>query len=325
MANNIGRERTTPAERKRNVSGTVGLIGIGLMGAALARRLLDAGYQVVGFDVDAARREALGEMGGEPVGSVAEVARRAPLTLIAVMTIAQVEDVVEGKGGLIESAVAGTQPMALCTSTCDPGRVEALAERAAARGFIFLDTPVSGTSKQVLEGDGFGLIAGDKQAADSAAAIIKVIYPRSQYLGPAGNGSKTKLAINHILGLNRIALAEGLVFAETMGLDLTSFLAAARQSAAYSQIMDVKGGKMVAGDFEPVGRLVQHLKDIRAMLPEAESRGQELPFLSLLHDVVEAGVSHGDGGRDNSIAIEEIRRRKTNASGGQKTGATGGE
>lgn len=304
------------------MSGTVGLIGIGLMGTALARRLIDAGYQVVGFDVDAARRKGLAEMGGAPVDSVAEVARRAPLTLIAVMTIAQVEEVVEGKGGLIESAAAGTRPIALCTSTCDPGRIAALAERAAARGFIFLDTPVSGTSKQVLEGDGFGLIAGDKQAADSAAAVIKVIYPRSQYLGPAGDGSKTKLAINHILGLNRVALAEGLVFAETMGLDLNTFLVAARQSAAYSQIMDVKGGKMIAGDFEPVGKLSQHLKDIRTMLPEAAQRGQELPFLSLLREVVEAGVSHGDGERDNSITIEEIRRRKT---GEKKTGATGGE
>ncbi len=307
------------------MSGTVGLVGIGLMGTALARRLLDAGYQVVGFDVEAARRGELARMGGDPVDSVAAVARRAPLTLIAVMTIAQVEEVVEGKGGLIESAGAGTQPMALCASTCDPGRIEALAERAMQRGYTFLDTPVSGTSKQVLEGDGFGLIAGDKQAADAAAAVIKVIYPRSQYLGPVGNGSKTKLAINHILGLNRVALAEGLVFAETMGLDLTTFLAAARQSAAWSQIMDVKGDKMIAGDFAPVGKLSQHLKDIRTMLPEAASRGQQLPFLSLLREVVEAGVSHGDGERDNSITIEEIRRRKASANGGRKTGATGGE
>jgi 3-hydroxyisobutyrate dehydrogenase len=292
------------------VSGPVGLIGIGLMGTALARRLIDAGYDVAGFDVDAARRAAFAALGGAPVESVAEVARRAPLTLIAVMTTAQVEDVVEGKGGLIESADGDTPHIALCTSTCEPDRIEALAARAAARGFVFLDTPVSGTSRQVLEGDGFGLIAGDRKAADNVAEVLKVIYPRSQYLGPAGAASKTKLAINHILGLNRVALAEGLVFAETMGLDLPSFLAAARQSAAYSQIMDVKGDRMIAGDFAPVGKLSQHLKDIRTMLAEATRRGQELPFLSLLREVVEAAERHGDGGRDNSITIEEIRRRK---------------
>jgi 3-hydroxyisobutyrate dehydrogenase-like beta-hydroxyacid dehydrogenase len=302
---------------------TVGLIGIGLMGTALARRLIDAGYHVVGFDVDAARREEFASLGGAPVDNVAEVARRAPLTLIAVMTTAQVEDVVEGKGGLIESINSDTPHTALCTSTCEPDRIEALAARAAARGFVFLDTPVSGTSRQVLEGDGFGLIGGDGKAADSAAEVLKIIYPRSQYLGPAGAATKTKLAINHILGLNRVALAEGLVFAETMGLDLPSFLAAARQSAAYSQIMNVKGDKMIAGDFEPVGKLSQHLKDIRTMLPEATRRGQQLPFLSLLREVVEAGVGHGDGDRDNSITIEEIRRRKTSVDE-NKAGAAGG-
>lgn len=307
------------------MSGTVGLIGIGLMGTALARRLLDAGYRVVGFDVDPARRAAFAAMGGEPADSVADVARSAPLTLIAVMTIAQVEEVVEGKGGLIESAGRGAQPMALCTSTCDPDRIAALSQRAAQRGFVFLDTPVSGTSKQVLEGDGFGLIAGDQKAADSAAADIQVIYPRSQYLGAAGNASKTKLAINHILGLNRVALAEGLVFAETMGLDPASFLAAARQSAAYSQIMDVKGGKMIDGDFTPVSKVSQHLKDIRAMLGEAAQGGQELPFLSLLAEVVEACERRGEGERDNAITIEEIRRRKTAGAGQKKTGAAGGQ
>ena len=228
------------------MTGTIGLIGIGLMGTALAQRLIDAGYRVVGFDIDPARREAFARMGGEPVDSISEVASRAPLALIAVMTTAQVEEVVEGQGGLIESASPSAQPIALCTSTCEPDRIEALATRAAMRGFTFLDTPVSGTSRQVLDGDGFGLIAGDRKAADAAADVLKVIYPRCQYLGPAGNATKTKLAINHILGLNRVALAEGLVFAETMGLDSPHFLAAARLSAAYSQIMDVKGDKMIA-------------------------------------------------------------------------------
>ncbi len=311
------------------MTGTVGLIGIGLMGTALAQRLIDGGYRVAGFDIDPDRREAFARMGGEPVDSISEVACRAPLALIAVMTTAQVEDVVEGQGGLIESASPGTQPIALCTSTCEPDRIEALANRAATRGFTFLDTPVSGTSRQVLDGEGFGLIAGDRKAADAADDVLKVIYPRSQYLGPAGNATKTKLAINHILGLNRVALAEGLVFAETMGLDLPRFLAGARQSAAYSQIMDVKGDKMIAGDFAPVGKLSQHLKDIHAMLAEAKRRGQELPFLLLLREIVETCERHGEGGRDNSVTIEEIRRRRTtceaNVHDRIRKGTTGGQ
>lgn len=290
--------------------GDVGLIGIGLMGSVLARRLLDAGYGVIGFDIAPARRDELKRLGGEPVESVAEVARRCQIYLIAVMTIGQVEEVVEGKGGLIEAGDAKTPRIALCTSTCEPARIEALAARAAARGLAFLDTPVSGTSQQVLHGDGYGLIAGDRKGAEAAAPVLNVIYPRNQFLGPAGAGTKTKLAINHILGLNRVALAEGLVFAETLGLDLESFLVAARQSAAYSQIMDIKGSKMITGDFAPVSKVSQHLKDVRTMLGEAKKRGQTLPFLSVLADVLTACERHGDGERDNAITIDEIRRRK---------------
>ena len=288
---------------------TVGLIGIGLMGTALARRLLDSGFQVVGFDVDPAKRAALETMGGEAAESLAEVAERCQRWLIAVMTIGQVEQVVEGPGGLLTAGGANTPGIAMCTSTCEPDRIEALAARAAACGLAFLDTPVSGTSQQVLRGDGYGLIAGDKAAAAAAEDILSVIYPRHQFVGPAGAATKTKLAVNHILGLNRVALAEGLVFAEKLGLDLHGFLDVARKSAAYSQIMDVKGDKMVDGDFTPVSKVSQHLKDVRVMVSEARRRSQALPFASVLVDVLEGCERHGDGERDNAIMIEEIRRR----------------
>jgi 3-hydroxyisobutyrate dehydrogenase-like beta-hydroxyacid dehydrogenase len=292
------------------VTQTVGLIGIGLMGTALARRLLDAGHKVVGYDVAPARGENLTKMGGEAVASVAEVARRAGIYVISVMTIGQVEEVVEGKNGLIAAGDGKAQRIALCTSTCEPDRIEALAARAAGRGFAFLDTPVSGTSQQVARGEGLGLIAGDKKAADIAAPVLDVIYPRRKFVGAAGAGTKTKLAINHILGLNRVALAEGLVFAETLGLDKATFLGVARESAAYSQIMDIKGDKMVEGDFSPVSKVSQHLKDVHTMLGYAAAHKQTLPFLSLLAEVLEACERHGDGERDNAITIEEIRRRR---------------
>jgi putative dehydrogenase len=292
------------------VSGVVGLIGIGLMGTAFTRRLLAAGFKVVGFDVAPARREELRKLGGEPVDSVADVARRAQRYLISVMTIGQVEEVVEGKGGLIEAGDQKAERIAFCTSTCEPDRVAGLAARAAARGFTFLDTPVSGTSQQVARGEGLGLVAGDRKAAEAAAAVLDAIYPRRKFVGAAGDATKAKLAINHILGLNRVALAEGLVFAETLGLDKATFLGVARESAAYSQIMDIKGGKMVEGDFSPVSKVSQHLKDVRTMLAFAAKHGQALPFLALLAEVLEACERHGDGERDNAITIEEIRRRR---------------
>jgi 3-hydroxyisobutyrate dehydrogenase-like beta-hydroxyacid dehydrogenase len=290
------------------------------MGTALARRLLAAGHRVIGFDIDRGKRDQFETLGGEWAASVADVARACRLYLIAVMTTGQVEQVVEGADGLIEGGDPDLPRIAVCTSTCEPDRIAALAARAAARGFAFLDAPVSGTSQQVLQGDGYGLIAGDRKAAENASAVLEIIYPRRLVIGAAGAATKTKLAINHILGLNRVALAEGLVFAETLGLDLANFLAAARESAAYSQIMDVKGAKMIAGDFSPVGKVSQHLKDVKTMLGEAEKRGQTLPFLTLLAEVLEACERHGDGGRDNCITIEEIRRRCAAQVAESKTG-----
>ncbi|HZT24825.1 MAG TPA: NAD(P)-binding domain-containing protein [Pseudolabrys sp.] len=233
----------------------VGLVGIGLMGTALAQRLLGTGFAIVGFDPDSARRNELERLGGTPAASVPDIARRCRQVLIAVMTMDQ-----EVTRDLIGAATS----VALCTSTGEPDRIAALAERAAAQGLAFLDTPVSGTSGQVLAGDGYGLIAGDPAAAKAADSILSAIYPRRRFVGPAGAATKTKLAINHILGLNRVALAEGLVFAERLGLDLADFLDAARRSAAYSQIMDVKGDKMIARDFTAVGKVSQHLSNSHA-------------------------------------------------------------
>ncbi len=288
---------------------TVGVIGLGLMGSALSKRLLDAGFSVVGFDVDADKRAALAKLGGTPVESVADVAARCSQVLIAVMTMAQVEQVVEGPGGLIAAGDAKAQRIAMCTSTCDPAGIEALTARAAKHGLAFLDTPVSGTSQQVLRGDGYGMIAGDKAAAEAAEPVLAAVYPRHQFVGPPGAATKTKLAVNHILGLNRVALAEGLVFAERLGLDLADFLKVARKSAAYSQIMDIKGDKMVEGDFSPVSKVSQHLKDVKTMLNEARQRHQQLPLLAVLADILQACEKRGDGERDNAITIEEIRRR----------------
>jgi 3-hydroxyisobutyrate dehydrogenase-like beta-hydroxyacid dehydrogenase len=292
------------------MANAVGLIGIGLMGAALARRLLAAGFQVVGFDMDPAKRHALEDMGGRAAGSVADVGRACPLVLVAVLTTDQVEQVVEGPDGLLSVPSSAEPRVALCFATCDPERIFALAERAAPRGLALLDTPVSGTSEQVLRGDGLGLIAGDKAAIERAGAVLDAVVPRRFVIGPAGDGSKAKLAVNLILGLNRLALAEGLVFAERLGLDLRAFLEVARSSAAYSQIMDVKGEKMIAGDWAPHGKITQHLKDVRIMLAEADRIGQQLPLGEVLAEVLQSCVEHGEGERDNCASIEEVRRRR---------------
>jgi 3-hydroxyisobutyrate dehydrogenase len=281
----------------------VGLIGVGLMGEVYAQRLMAAGFGVIGFDLDAERIKRLVQIGGR-TGSLAEIARQCDPIVVAVFSTDQVEDVIEK--GLIPAAAG---KLVICTSTCDPDRIAALGTRVG-RDVRFLEVPVSGASAQVRHGDGVGLVGGDAAVAQVAAPVLDALFPKRFHIGKIGDGGRAKLAINLILGLNRLALAEGLIFASRLGLDPAAFLEVARASAAASQVMDTKGPKMVAGDFSPEGRVRQTLKDANLMLDQARAVGQELPLLEVHAAVLEACVGHGEGEKDNSIVIEEVRRRK---------------
>jgi len=286
-------------------SETVGVIGLGLMGEVLAGRLMAAGFGVLGYDIDPAKNARLVARGGRAAASPAEVAACGVIAL-AVFSTDQVEDVTEK--ALLPAVAAGT--VVLCTSTCDPDRIEALGGRLAGSKLRFLETPVSGTSEQVRQGDGVGLIGGDPKTAEDIAPILDALFPRRFHIGKIGDGGRAKLAVNLILGLNRMALAEGLTFAERMGLDPGAFLKVAMGSASSSQVMQTKGPKMLARDFSPEGRVKQTLKDVHMMLDQGEQLGQELPMLKVHCDVLESCVRAGEAERDNSIIVEEIRRRR---------------
>src|SRR5882762_9083179 len=185
----------------------VGVIGVGLMGEVLARRLIAAGFGVVGLDVDPAKTARLVEFGGRPARSIEELARAADPIVLAVFDTDQVVE-----KDLLPLLGAAPRQVVLCTSTCDPDRIAALAERVGKQGLKFLETPVSGTSEQVRQGDGVGLIGGDKAVAAEVDDVLQALFPKRFHVGRAGDGGRAKLAVNLILGLNRLALAEGLVF-----------------------------------------------------------------------------------------------------------------
>ncbi len=288
----------------------VAIIGLGLMGEVYAGRLIAAKFPVVGFDIDPARRTRFADIGGRPVASIAELAKSARCIIIAVFDTGQVEDVIENH--LLPALGDGSGKIVLCMSTCDPDRVSSLAERVVPRGIRYLDVPVSGTSEQVRQGDGVALIGGDVAIAEEVRDVLDALFARRFHVGKVGDGGRAKLAVNLILGLNRLALAEGLVFAERLGLDPAAFLDVARGSASYSQVMETKGPKMVRGDFSPEGRVKQTLKDVHLMLDQAGSVGQKLSMLEVHADVLGACVRAGEADLDNSAIIKEVRRRGSN-------------
>jgi len=286
----------------------IGLIGVGLMGTMFAERLLAAGHRVLGYDIVPEKNERLKSLGGQAAMSGADVARRCNIIIVMVFSIDLMEDVVTND--ILQTLGPNSGKIVLAASTVDPDRLAVLGDAASERGLRFLETPVSGTSQQCREGLGVGLIGGDPALMAEVRPVLDALYPRMYHIGRYGDGSRAKLAINLILGINRTALAEGLVFAEQVGLDPGRFLEVAMTSAAYSRVMDGKGPKMVRGDFSPEGHMVVSLKDATLMQEQARKAGQLLPLLDAYRDLLQGCIDNGQGQLDNSSVIREVRRRR---------------
>lgn len=290
----------------------VGIIGAGLMGTAITRRLIGAGFEVVAYDVDEAKRSAIRSGGARLAESVGGLASECEVIVLCVFNTDQVEQVVEGPGSILGAIPPHpADRIVICTSTCDPDRLAALAARVAPSALHLLEVPISGTSRQVADGDGVGLIGGDAAIAERASKVLDAFCARRYHIGVVGNGSRAKLAVNLVLGLNRAAMAEGIVFAEKLGLDRKAFLEVARGSAAYSGVMDVKGPLMAERRYrEPQSRVDQSLKDFKLMVQQAAARGQPLPFADVYVRMLEDCVANGEAECDNAAIAEAIARQR---------------
>jgi 3-hydroxyisobutyrate dehydrogenase-like beta-hydroxyacid dehydrogenase len=151
------------------------------------------------------------------------------------------------------------------------------------------------------------VVGGDPDVFARCRPVLDAIAQRVHHVGPNGSGARAKLVINLVLGLNRLALAEGLLFGLRQGLDGKTLLAVLKDSAAYSRAMDIKGERMLEGNFEPEGKLAQHLKDVELMLEVGHAAGAPLLATALHRQLLIAGVAAGLSERDNSSIIAVLR------------------
>jgi 3-hydroxyisobutyrate dehydrogenase-like beta-hydroxyacid dehydrogenase len=282
----------------------VGIIGLGLMGTALAERLIEAGIPVIGFDIAAAARDRLKAIGGTIATSVRDLAGQSRAILIAVYSGEQAEALF----GDIERGTGTARPIVICTTTCGPDEILGLARRAASAGIALVEAPISGTSAELRAGTATALVGGESGAVDSLESLLDIVCPRYVRVGAIGDAARTKLAINLIVQNNRAALAEGIAFAERLGLNGDAFLAAARESAAYSRVMDTKGDKMLRRDYRPQSHIAQTLKDAELILNEASRRGLYLSMTATQADLLRAAIGLVGPNSDSAAVIEAIRR-----------------
>jgi len=280
----------------------IGFVGLGLMGSKMAGNLLSAGFAVIGYDVDRGKMEGLAREGCRSVEAPEGIAPLVDAIILSLPNSLVVNDVVENSLKLFDQK--GKDLILIDTTTADPGMSEELSARLRNIGIEMLDAAVSGTRKMCAERDVTYLVGGSEKTFGECRAIFSALGKRTFYMGKNGAGAMAKLVVNLVLGLNRMALAEGLCLAEKAGMDPRRTLEVLQESAAYSKAMDQKGLRMVNGDFlPPEGKLGFHLKDVRLMLELGHKVNAPL-LLSALHaQALRSEVAKGRGEWDNADII----------------------
>lgn len=285
------------APSSQNASSPVGLIGLGLMGSAMAARLKCAGFPLLGWDRDAARVDEFAKAGhGSAAASEDAIFDQCARVILSLPDSKVVNAVLQNGSRPFQSG-----QIIIDTSTGDPSSAEALGAALAKQGAHYLDATVSGSSAQVADGSAVLMIGGDEAAFTACADLFANLGAKTFHTGSSGSGAKMKLVTNLVLGLNRAALAEGLAFAWDLDLDPVRTLEIMRGSMAHSRIMDTKGEKMISADFTPQARLSQHLKDVRLMLAATQMK---LPLTEAHRLLLEKVESLGCGDLDNSAIIK---------------------
>jgi 3-hydroxyisobutyrate dehydrogenase-like beta-hydroxyacid dehydrogenase len=280
----------------------IGFIGLGLMGRGMVRNLLSAGFPVIGYDIDQGKMEAFTGTGFQKAASLEALPPMVDLIILSLPNSAVVNDVVGDSLKLFEAKTRGL--ILIDTTTADPVMSEALAFRLRERGIDMLDATISGTSKMCAEKDVTFMVGGHEDTFKECEPIFSVLGGKIFYMGGNGSGAVAKLVVNLVLGLNRMALAEGLCLAKKAGMDPQRTLEVLKESAAYSKAMDQKGQKMVDKDLLlPEGKLAFHLKDVRLMLDLGHRVNAPLILSSLHAQALETEVAKGRGEWDNADII----------------------
>ena len=279
----------------------IGVVGLGLMGTAITERLLEHGYPVSVWNRSKPKAEPLIAIGAVWSDNPIRDCERVILSLYSSDVVAEVVE--QLKPGLRASQVL------IDTTTGEPEDSIAMGRSLSAFGVRYLDAPISGSSVQTRRGEAMVMVGGDRATFDACADLWPMLGKTVYYTGESGSASRMKLVSNLVLGLNRVALAEGLSYAHAIGVDPAAALQVLRNSAAYSRVMDIKGDKMLMSDFSVQAKLSQHLKDVCIILSSATTAGLELPLSRTHRELLEKAESAGYGGLDNSSIIQVYRRR----------------
>ncbi|SHH77369.1 3-hydroxyisobutyrate dehydrogenase/glyoxylate/succinic semialdehyde reductase [Bradyrhizobium erythrophlei] len=283
---------------------TVGIVGLGIMGGAIARNLVDRGWRVVGFDTDATRRTELAGANVTIAGDVGQVAREAPIIMTSLPNPAAVEDVAQA------IAYSGQPPrivVELSTLTlADKLRFEDILKKA---GHIALDCPLSGTGAQAKNRDLVVYASGDSASIARCAELFSDFAKQSADLGAFGNGSRMKFVANHLVAIHNVATAEAMILAERAGLDPKLVVDMVGPGAGGSRMFQMRAPMMVEGVYEPATMKVSTWKKDMAIIAEfADDVGCATPLFTLTQPVYTEAMAMGLGDQDTAAVFEVLKK-----------------
>jgi 3-hydroxyisobutyrate dehydrogenase len=276
----------------------IAFAGLGIMGAPMARNLLEAGFDVSVYTRTTEKAERFAtEHGARAAKTPAEAAEGADAVVTMVPDAPQVEEVLFGPSGAADALPEGA--LVVDMSTTSPTASRELSERLSERGLAFVEAPVSGSKPKAEDGTLTIMAGGEPESFERALPLFEAMGERIVHVGPLGHGQMAKLVTNTMGALNAAALAEAVRTAKAAGLDRDAFLEVAAGSAAASAMLNLKGPPMFDESFEPALFKLEHmLKDVRHTLEEADSLGFELQLGALAERLYARAAESGHGQQD---------------------------
>ncbi|KAB2898203.1 MAG: NAD(P)-dependent oxidoreductase [Burkholderiaceae bacterium] len=283
----------------------IAVLGTGMMGLPMARRLCQTGHQVHAWNRTHAKAEPLAADGAQVHAKAADAARQADI-VISLLENGGVVAQVLFEQGVAQAMAPGA--LFIDMASIQPSEARDHAARLGERGIAHLDAPVSGGTVGAEAGT-LAIMAGGRAADYARAQPVFAALGRATHVGPHGAGQLAKLANQMIVGITIGAVAEALLFAAKGGADMAKVREAITGGFADSRILQLHGQRMVERDFAPRGRMTVQLKDMRNALATASEIGFDAPVTTLFESLYSAGVEHGLGGLDHSGLFVELASR----------------
>jgi 3-hydroxyisobutyrate dehydrogenase-like beta-hydroxyacid dehydrogenase len=284
---------------------TVGVIGLGIMGSAIAANLMHAGFTVVGYDVLPERRRRHVRARGQAARSASEVAERTEVVICSLPSSKALRDTAKAL-----AAAARAPRIVIETSTLPIDVKEAARTRLDARGVTLLDCPLSGTGAQAKVKDVVVYASGPRAAYRRAAPIMDGFARAHYYVGPFGAGSQMKFVANLLVAIHNVAAAEALVLAMKAGLDPKLTLKVISDGVGSSRVLQVRGPMMVRGDYsKPMATLAVFKKDLSVIRDFARQTGCPTPLFAAVRPIYAAALAAGRHLQDTASVCAIVEQR----------------